>query len=159
MSDHQRLVDLKNNLELLYEKLGSFEKELIISPSAPAKFELKQRIKREIFPSIRRYEAEYWELYPQEAILISDEEAQIQLAQVKQAVESLERIPPVEYPPELVQLLQDIRSKLEEGEKAASAKLKVMLPLIPAIASYELEIDTEGFMYKSWKAIKKLVRR
>ena len=159
MSDRQRLADLKDNLELLYEKLGEFERELIVTASAPAKFELRKRIKREILPSIRRYEAEYWELYPQEAIIISDEEAETQLAQVEQAVESIERIPAAEYPPELISLLQDIRAKLEEGEKTASAKLKVMLPLIPAIASYELEMDTEGFMYKSWKAIKGMVRR
>ncbi len=76
MSDRVRLDDLKDILELLYEKLGEFEKDLIINANTPAKFELKQRIKREILPSIRKYETEYWELYPQEAIIISDEEAE-----------------------------------------------------------------------------------
>ncbi len=28
-----------------------------------------------------------------------------------------------------------------------------------AAQRFELEMDTEGFMYKTWKAIKKLVRR
>jgi hypothetical protein len=37
--------------------------------------------------------------------------------------------------------------------------LKVVLPLIPMIASYELEIETEGLMYKTWESIKRLVRR
>jgi hypothetical protein len=64
MSDRARLNDLKDILELLYEKLGEFERELIISSSKPANFELKQRIKPEILPDIRKYEAEYWELYP-----------------------------------------------------------------------------------------------
>ena len=105
------------------------------------------------------YEAEYWELYPTEAIMISDEEAEIQLAQVEQAVASIERIPSINYPPELLPLLQDIRAKLDEGDKAASAKLKVTLPLIPLLASYELEMDTEAVMYKTWKAVKRLVRR
>ncbi len=40
--------------------------------------------------------------------------------------------------------------QLEDLDKSASAKLKIMLPLIPAIASYELEMDTEGLMYKTW---------
>lgn len=159
MSDRQRLVDLNRNLEVLYEKLGEFEQELIISASPPTKFELKQRIKREILPDLRRYEAEYWELYPQEAILISDEEAATQLVKVEQAVGAIERIPQANYPPELIPLLQEIRTKLDEGDKAASAKLKIALPLIPAIASYELEMDTEGFMYKAWKSIKAMVRR
>ncbi|MDJ0707818.1 MAG: hypothetical protein QNJ46_31470 [Leptolyngbyaceae cyanobacterium MO_188.B28] len=159
MSDRQRLEDLEGLLQLLYEKLGSFERELIVTASISAKFELKQRIKREILPSIRRYEAEYWELYSKETFVISDADAESQLAQVEQAIESIERIPPAEYPPELLPLLQDIQTKLEESDKAASAKLKLALPLIPAIASYELEMDTEGLMYKTWKAIKGLVRR
>jgi hypothetical protein len=159
MSDRNRPADLKDILELLYEKLGEFEKELIINANTPAKFELKQRIKREILPDIRRYEAEYWEVYPQEAIFISDEEAASQLVKVEQAVKSIERISRTFYPPELMPLLQDIRAKLEEQNKVASAKLKVVLPLIPAIASYELEMETEGLMYRTWKAIKGMVRR
>ena len=159
MSDRQRLAHLKNLLELLYEKLGEFEQELIITANIPAKFELKQKIKREILPDIRRYEAEYWELYPIETIIISNEEAETQLAEVEKAVQSIERIPQTKYPLELIPLLQDIRSKLNEGDKAASAKLKVTLPLIPLLASYELEMDTEGVMYKTWNAIKRLARR
>ncbi|MBD2774302.1 hypothetical protein [Iningainema tapete] len=159
MSDRQRLADLEELLDLLYEKLGSFESDLIVTASTPAKFELRQRIKREIVPDIRRYEAEYWELYPREAIVISEEEAETQLVQVAQAVKCIQHIPSTSYPPQLVFLLQDIRAKLEDLDKPASAKLKVVLPLIPAIASYELEMDTEGFMYKTWSVIKRLVRR
>ncbi len=158
MSDRQRLADIKEILEVLYEKLGEFQKELVSSASPPIKFELKHKIKREILPDIRRYEAEYWELYPIETIIISNEEAETQLAKVEQAVESME-LTQTEYPLELIPLLQDIRSKLDEGDKAASAKLKVTLPLIPLLASYELEMDTEGVMYKTWKAIKRLARR
>jgi hypothetical protein len=159
MSDRQRLLDLKENLKILYEKLGKFEQELIINSSPMSKFDLEQRIKREIAPSIRRYEAEYWELYPQEAILISDEEAETQLMRVEQAVEAIERNTQAEYPPEVMRLLQEIHAKLDEGDKAASAKFKLLLPLIPLIASYELEIDTEAFMYKAWKPIKRIFGR
>ncbi|MEH1904027.1 MAG: hypothetical protein V7L04_22105 [Nostoc sp.] len=159
MTDRPRLNDLKDILELLYEKLGEFEKELIINSSKLAKFELKQRIKREILPDIRKYETEYWELYPQETIVISDEEAETQLIKVEEAATSIEQIPSSTYPLELISLLQEIRDKLNEPDKAASAKLKVVLPLIPAIASYELEMETEGLMYRTWKAIKGMVRR
>ena len=158
MSDRIRLNDLKDILELLYEKLGAFEKRLIISDSEPANFELKQRIKREILPDIRKYETEYWELYPQEAIVISDEEAETQLVKVEEAVTSIEQIPSSNYPLELISLLQEIRDKLDDNQ-AASVKLKLVIPLIPAIASYELEIETEGLMYKAWKKIKGMVRR
>ena len=158
MSDRTRLNDLKDILELLYEKLGEFERELIINANTPAKFELKQRIKREILPDIRKYETEYWELYPPEAIVISNEEAETQLVKVEEAVTSIEQIPSSNYPLELISLLQEIRDKLDE-DKAASAKLKVVIPLIPAIASYELEMETEGLMYRTWKTIKGMVRR
>lgn len=159
MNDSQRLVDLKELLDLLYEKLGEFQKELIVNPHAPAKFELKQRIKKEILPDIRKYEAEYWNIYPKEAIVISDEEATTQLVHLEQAVDSIERVSSSEYPSQLIPLLQDIRTKLNDLDKTASAKLKVTLPLIPAIASYELEMDTEGLMYRTWKAIQRLVRQ
>ncbi len=158
MNDYSRLNDLKEVLELLYEKLGAFEKELVINPHTPAKFELKQRIKREIIPDIRKYETEYWELYPQEAIIISDEEAATQLVQVEQAVESIEQISSSTYPLELISLLQEIQDKLDE-DRTASAKLKIVLPLIPVIASDEMEIETEGLIYEAWKKIKRIVRR
>jgi hypothetical protein len=45
----------------------------------------------------------------------------------------------ITYPSELISLLKEIRYKLEKQDKAASAKLKVVLPLIPA-ASYEMEM-------------------
>lgn len=159
MSEYNRLADIQKNLNSLYEKLGLFEEEIINTAYLPIKLDLKKQIKNDILPYIRRYEAEYWELCPKEAIVISEEEAKSQLVHVEQAVESIECIPSAEYPPALVPLLQEIRAKLEEGDKAASAKLKVALPLIPMIASYELEMDTEGLMLKTWKAIKGLVRR
>ena len=157
MIEHRRLNDLEDLLELLYEKLGEFEKELIMTGSAAVRFELKQRIKRDILPKIRQYEAEYWELKPREAIVISDQQATTHLAQLNQAVESIERIQVPSYPPELVSLLQDIRTRLDEPEKTASAKLKLVLPLIPMIASYELEMDTEGFMSNTWRSIRRLL--
>ena len=47
---HQRIGQLEELLELEYEKLGDFQKELAITSSAPAKFELRQRLKREVLP-------------------------------------------------------------------------------------------------------------
>jgi hypothetical protein len=159
MFDRSRLTDLDSLLDLLYEKLGVFQREIILSTSVAVQFELKQRIKREIMPSIRRYEAEYWELYPQDEIVIPEEAATSQLVKVERAVNAIELVPTNTYPPELIPLLQDLQAKLAESDKIASAKLKVALPLIPAIASYEFELETEGLMSQAWKSIKGLVRR
>ena len=157
--NRQRLADLEDLLELQYEKLGEFEKDLALNASTPAKFELKQRIKREILPDIRRYEQEYWELYPMEDFVIPEDEAASQLVQVGQAVTSLEQVSSAQYPPEMFALLQEIRARLDGLERSASAKLKVAIPLIPAIASYELEMDTEGLMYKAWRKLKRVMGR
>ena len=158
MYNSTRLNDLKYILNLLCEKSGDFEKHLIISSSQPANFELNQRIKREIIPSIRKYEAEHWELYPQEAIIMSDEEAEKQLVKVEQAITSIQEIPSSNYPLKLISLLQEIGDKLDE-KKAASAKLKVVILFLPSLASYELEIGIEGLMYETWKKIKKMLGR
>ena len=162
MNKNQRFNVVVKHLKTLNEKLDRFQHALNISSSKEKKFELEKQIDQEILPRICRYEAEYWALYPQkymEAIIISDDEAQPKLLQIEQAVESIEHIPNTEYPDELLLLLQDIRAKLNDLDKPAAAKLKVALPLIPAIASYELEMDTEGVMYKTWKGISNLLRR
>jgi hypothetical protein len=158
MNTNQRLADLADILDLLYEKLGSFQKALVIRDSDAARFELKQRIRREILPDIRQYEQEYWEIYPSDAIIISEEEATTQLVQVQTAVDAIYSTNS-NYPTQLLSLLTDIQAKLNDLDRSASAKFKVVLPLIPMIASYELEIDTKGFMYKTWEAIKRLVGR
>jgi hypothetical protein len=159
MVERSRLADLESNLNLLYEKLGVFERELVLSTSVAVQFELKQRIKREIMPNIRKYETEYWELYPQDEIVISEEAAASQLLKIERAVNAIEIVSATAYPPELISLLQDLQTKLAEPDKVASAKLKVAVPLIPAIASYEFELETEGLMSQVWKSIKGLVRR
>jgi hypothetical protein len=132
---------------------------VISSSSNPNEFELKQQNKREILRKIFKEETEYWQLYPQEAIVISDGEATSQLGKVEQAVKSIAQKPSSTYPPELISLLQEIRDELKKPDKSASAKLKMVLPLIPAIASYELEMETEGLMSGAWKAIKEMVRK
>ncbi|HEY9598434.1 MAG TPA: hypothetical protein V6D33_12265 [Cyanophyceae cyanobacterium] len=60
--DEQRLNVLEDILEIQYEKLGDFQRELPINASTNQKFELKQRIKREILPDIRKYEVEYGQI-------------------------------------------------------------------------------------------------
>ena len=158
--DHQRLADLEKTIEILYDRLGYFEKELaIIPPGSDKKFEIQQRIKTEVLPDIRRHEKEYWELYPMQEVVIPEDQAASQLVQVEQAVTSLEQGSFAEYPPEMFALLQEIRASLDGLERSASAKLKVAIPLIPAIASYELEMDTEGVMSKTWKPLRGLIMR
>lgn len=155
---HQRMTQLEELLKIEYEKLNEFEKEIAITASAPAKFELRQSLKRELLPDIRKHEAEYAELLAEEAdlSLIPEADARSALVEVVQAVEHIEKIPPADRSDKLTHLLTDIREKLDDPGKAAAAKLKITLPIIPLIASYEMEIDTEGFMIKAWQRVKSL---
>ncbi|AFY40632.1 hypothetical protein Lepto7376_4534 [[Leptolyngbya] sp. PCC 7376] len=159
MFDSQRLSDLQEILELRYEQLGVFRKQLAMTASVPEKFQLRQTIKREILPDIRQSEKEYWKIYPLETIVVSEDEATAQLALVSEAVESFDKASNTEYAEELILLLNEIRRLLEDLTQPASAKLKVALPLIPAIASYEIEMETSGLMNKAWESIKGMTRR
>ncbi|MCL2934304.1 MAG: hypothetical protein MGG11_19275 [Trichodesmium sp. MAG_R03] len=94
-----------------------------------------------------------------EDFVIPEDEAASQLVQVGQAVTSVEQGSFPEYPPEMFALLQEIRARLDGLERSASAKLKVAIPLIPASASYELEVDTEGMMYKTLRKLKRVMGR
>jgi hypothetical protein len=99
MYNHQRLADLEDTIKRLYDRLGYWQKELaIIPPGSDKKFEIQQRIKRELLPEISGYEKEYWELYPMEEVVIPEDEAASQLVQVEQAVTSLEQGSFAEYP-------------------------------------------------------------
>lgn len=154
----QRLIDLTNNLNLLYEKLGFFEQEEIKAEGPKAKFTIQQTIKTEIFPKIIKYEKEYWQLCPIDAILISEEEATTELVKVQQAVQDIQSSNNNNYPQKILELLEDIQTKLNDSDKAAAAKLKVVIPLLPMIA-YELEIDTESFIYKTLESVRRLVKK
>lgn len=147
--NQQRLEPLAKNLELLYEKLADFEQDLILSYSTDQKFSLKQRIKREILPEIQKYEAEYWELMTQDAVFVYDEDEQAaeeSLKDVEASVKEVEVTPSL--PEEVVELLKQIRDILNTPKKGASAKLKLALPLIPSILSYDIEIDTSKKLHK-----------
>ena len=150
----QRQQDLRRNLDLLYEQLAMFEQELIVAYDVGKKFALKTQINREIVPSIRRYEREYWQLQPQDAIAIPEAEAEAVLLEVDREVRAIERVESDRLPPEVVELLADIRNKLDTPERAASAKLAVTLPVIPLLASYNFELDTESTLLQVWQKIR-----
>lgn len=158
--NRQRLNSLEKILEIEYEKLSEFQSEISMLAPSPTKTALKQRIKREIIPDIRKYEAEYGEILfkSSDASLVPQNEAEETLAEVVQVVEHIEVLPPETYPREMLELLREIREKLDEPGKTAAAKLKVALPIIPMLASYEMEMDTEATLIRVWQQVKSLFR-
>jgi antirestriction protein ArdC len=159
--DYQRLRSLEDILGLLHEKLKVFQEENIVSDSVGTRFEAKQRIKREIVPEIQKYELEYASILERTTnfSILMEADAVDALSQIYQASQHLTAIQQnASYPNELKSLLLDIQQKLDEPGKTAAAKLKVVLPIIPLIASYELELDTEGLMFQVWQRLKMLFR-
>ena len=154
----QRIAQLEELLEIEYEKLSAFRTEMAVSASAPSRFELRQRLKRDLLPAIKNHEVEYARLLAEDAnpALIPETEAQEALDQVLGGVQELEKSPAIPERAELKQLMAEIRQKLNEPGKTASAKLKIALPIIPAILSYDMELDAGSLLMNAWRRIKML---
>ncbi len=159
--DRQRLINLEEVLEIEYEKLGVFEREIVITASAQQKFELTQRIKRDLIPSIRQHQTEYTEIICQdlESTVITEIDAINVLDQVYLIVQKLQNHQLINQQDKLIEMLTNIQNKLDDPGKAATAKLKIALPIIPALASYEMDLDTEAFIVKIWEKINHSLRR
>jgi hypothetical protein len=156
--NRRRIRDLENLLEIEYEKLSEFQKELAITSSASAKFEVQQRLKREILPEIRKHELEFAQLLADvtDLTFLPTEQAENTAAELVHAIEHVQGLPDPNRPEEITRLLTDIRRELEDPGKVAAAKLKVTLPIIPMIVSYEMEMDTEGVLVGVWRRMKSL---
>jgi len=164
MTTHQfnpnRLREVEELLEIEYDKYQDFRKEIALS-TGNEKILLKQRLKRELVPQLRDLEKEYAELLAAGVSVqdIPDSDAEVILGEVVDAVASLEQQKPSNPPPEMIRLLGEIQDKLNEPGKSASAKLKVSLPIIPLLASYELELDTENFLTIVWQKSRDFFKR
>jgi hypothetical protein len=160
MPPSRRLTDLEKNLELRYETLGEAEKRLAMTDEIFSKNAIKQRIREEVLPELRKVEAEYWEVLVQEARTCTVEEvdARNAIIEVVPKVEAIANQPSDNYADEFMQLLREIRDKLNEKELPAAAKLKAALPLVPGIHSYEVELDTESSLRRAFQPIRRLFR-
>ncbi|MBF2028185.1 MAG: hypothetical protein IGS48_15705 [Oscillatoriales cyanobacterium C42_A2020_001] len=156
-----RLADLEKNLELLYQKLGAMERSRIMAYDAEAKISIEQRIREEIRPQIQQNEVEYWQLLAQEvdSLLIDEVDASSAITEVIQTVEIIEQNNANQYPDQVIQLLTEIRNKLNEPGKSSSAKLKTALPLLPPFISYEVELETEGVLRRMFPTFSRLLKK
>jgi hypothetical protein len=156
MPTHQfnprRLQELEELLDIEYEKSHEFEKEIALSDGAQ-RITLKQRFKRDVTPRLRGLEQEYAELLV--AGVPSNEMPEIEtnalVSELAQVTGTILQTVPANAPQEMVRLLGEIKDKLSEPKETAAAKLKVTLPLIPTIVSYEMEVETAGLMKKVWR--------
>ena len=151
----KRLTDLEDLLELKYEKLSYFQEQLEITASAPSKFELMQRIKKEVLPSLHECELEYWGILRQFSSKcdIVDQDAQSAMTTI---VQDLQTVKSQVMPQEVLQLLESILQKLDEPGTAAAAKAKFVVNVIPGILAYEFELDTENSLRRVFQPLRQL---
>jgi len=142
-----RLREVENILNRYRKQVSG--KELALT-TAPA--EEKDRIKLQIADlkaDIRPFEQEYWEIISQQSgnIEISEQEAEIVVAEIVKEVGKIE-VRASTYPDEVLEILIEIRNKLNQSDKSAMAKLKGVISSIPPFVgiSYEAELDTENFL-------------
>jgi hypothetical protein len=113
---------------------------------------LKQRFKREIAPRLYKLEQEYAELLVAGLPTgqIPEDEAKTIVTELSEATTKVLQSAATGAPPEMLRLLEEIKGKLSEPKEAAAAKLKLSLPLIPAICSYEIDVDTVRAVKNVW---------
>lgn len=160
-----RLSELENLLKSLYEQRYGLEEGALTTPDDEKRIQNFQKIRDKIRPQIREYEQEYLQELKQRAVGLTFEEADAQavIDLVAQEVTRVERkvdTYPDEYRERVIQLLQEIKTKLEAPEPTAAAKLKAVLSPIPPFIgiSYEAELDTENFLRKYFPTFTRLVK-
>jgi hypothetical protein len=153
-----RLSDMEENLELLQEQLVGKVKALNLAPQ-----EDKTRIElqiREMRKDIRKQEQDYWQVFARQTKTaeIPEPEAEIIVAEIVEEVGQIEV--QRQYPDEVVQILQQIRDKLNQPGPTAAAKLKGVISSIPPFVgiSYEAELDTENFFQQHFPTFRKWVK-
>ena len=150
-----RLSDIQESLELLQEQLGGKQKALNLAEQAE-KIRIKQQI-RELRKEIREQEEEYWLVIARQTktVEIPEPEAEIIVAEIVEEVGQIEV--QRQYPDEVVQILQEIRDKLNQPGPTAAAKLKGVISSIPPFVgiSYEAELDTENFLQQHFPTFRK----
>lgn len=136
-----RLADVQANLTMLYEQLAGKEQALLLAEEAE-KTRIQQQI-RVTWKRIHDYEREY-------AITLSQQIRRQALPEpiaetvTAELVDELEILTPLERRDDIQALLRQILAELQKPDAPASAKLRVAIPLIPNVVSYELEGDTES---------------
>jgi hypothetical protein len=155
-----RFKEVWELLEIEYDKFHEFEREIALA-SGNEKIALRQRMKHEIIPRLRKLEVEYAQLLASGArgLEVPQTEAAELVHELTVAlVETQQKLQPT-VPEDIRTLLIDLKSKLDEPGKGASAKLKVTLPIIPTLVSYELGMDTEAVLNQVWRKIRNTFRR
>jgi len=156
----QQLQYIETELKILDKKTHKFKVE-ISTTSGNEKITLEQKLEDEILPKLHQLEQEYagllTELSDEQILKQLEPEAQPLVGELIHDVEKFQQ--QISPSPELTQALQQILAELQMVNTSATAKLKVTLPLIPLLASYDLTLDTEAFFTRLRRKIQSLFHK
>ena len=138
MSD--RLSTIQGLLADLYEQLAGQEKAKVRTEDAQ-KVRIQQQI-RDSWTEIRGYESEYVLTLSQQ-VKRQDLPEPIAAVVTGEILDAVEILAPLAKRDEVKALLDEILVELRKPDVPASAKLKIAIPIIPNVMTYELEGDTE----------------
>jgi hypothetical protein len=107
---------------------------------------------------LENVEHEYWARWrsEMELVQIPDTEAKKVMSVILTEVESLVSIPAVQGNSQLMDLLWKVKTELTKPGFSGTGKLKAVIPILPGFLSYELELDTEGFLRRIFPAFRQL---
>jgi hypothetical protein len=153
-----RLSHLQELIQRYYQQLEGKENTLLTIEGGE-RVRIEQQIEV-VKGDIARVEGEYWRNWKSKAaqLEIADGDAEIINAEIVSAVENIEFQPAVQNNAELIKLLNEIKSELGKPT-AAAGKLKTAIHLIPGFLSYEMELDTQGFLRSIFPMFAELVSK
>lgn len=159
--NNDRLRQIEENLKLLREQQASLEREALLTTGLP-KTQAEQRLRLEIKPKIRDYEQEYWQILAENInqLAILEPEAEVAIAEIVESVAQIEVQQTDACSAEVLQILREIRDKMNQPGTTAAAKLKGVISSIPPFigVSYEAELDTEAFFRKHFPTFTRVIK-
>jgi HEAT repeat protein len=154
--DFDNAAGSEENLELLYKQLDQQKRAKILAEYAD-KARLEQII-QETKKEISQYEKEYVQELARQLRRRELPESIAEII-VGELVDEIEVLQPQVQNDELKSLLQQILAELNKPETPAAAKLKVAIPIVPGVVTYELEGDTKGVLQRLFPTLVKASQR
>lgn len=155
-----RFSQLEQQLDNLREQLGCVEEAR--STSRPEDKAMLAQRSRMLKQEIQDVEKEYWQTVARSSqqLDIPEAEAEEVVGEIVEAVTQIEAHPAPEYSAEMLQILREIRDKLNAPGSPAAAKLKGVISSMPPFigVSYEAELDTENFFRTHFPTFTRLIK-
>lgn len=156
---HARIAKLYEVLDIEHDKLGTLEKDLALAGLGMARATIRVQIKG-LWSDIRERETEVAGLLAEHVELSASHSKAADQA-CCELIAHVERIKTAkdDWPEEVLAKLSDLEDILNQPKQAAAAKLKISLPIVPLLVSYDLELDSESTLVQVWHRITGLFRK